>query len=76
MCRNERKQNTLSRLAIDEKLKGLAGNPAPGVEGITGIFPDCESEELDSEEAFFTAESAFSSDRRTYMSEIMNAQNK
>lgn len=50
---NGRKYDTLSRLDMDEKLKGL--------EGIDGDLPSWVSEELDSEEVFFTAESVFSS---------------
>ena len=56
--------NTLSRPAIDEKSKGAAGNPAPGIVGIAGVVPAGASEELDSVEVFFTAGSVVSSAKK------------
>ncbi|KVH93480.1 Uncharacterized protein family Ycf2, partial [Cynara cardunculus var. scolymus] len=46
--------------AIDEKSKGFAANPAPGMEGIAGMLPDCVSVELDSEEVITNLQNAIS----------------
>ncbi|GKC13661.1 hypothetical protein Tco_1010443 [Tanacetum coccineum] len=52
--------HTLSRPAIDENSKGLAGNPAPGIVGIACVVLDEVSEVVDLVEVFFTAGSAVS----------------
>ena len=71
MYGHERKHDTLSRPAIDEKSKGFAGNPSAGIVGIVGMLPDCAAVEFDPEEVFFTAGSGFSSALEKHIHKIL-----